>query len=197
MKPTLRSLALIVLIVIAAAPALAEGNANFLLGMRQLDEDTWDPLDQQGVFGVTVDFGGADWPIHLETGFYGSSDKEDVFDDTILVEGDLKVDVVEVFFGVNKTWDSSGSIRPFVGGGLASAGASIEVDTPFGDVDDDDSSLGAYAHGGVFWRLGQRFNIGFDARFLTGTDLTVFDEDVDVDYLQAGLVLGFGWPKSQ
>ena len=195
MKPTLRSLALIVVIALATAPALAEGNANFLIGVRQLDEDLWDPLDQQVVGGGTVDFGGADWPIHLETGFYGSSDKED--DDSLLLGAEVTVNVAEFFFGVNKTWEPGGNIRPYVGGGLASAAADVEIDTSIGDVDDDDSSLGAYVHGGVFWRLGKRFNIGFDARVLTGTDLTLFDEDFDVDYFQGGLVLGFGWPASK
>ena len=197
MKPTLRSLALMIVIAIAAAPALAEGNANFLLGVRQLDEDVWDPLDQQGAFGVTVDFGGAEWPIHLETGFYGSADEEDVFDNFLLLEGELSASVAEFFFGVNKTWETSGKTRPFVGGGLATVTTDIELDTPIGDADDDDSSLGAYVHGGVFWRLGKRFNLGLDARILTGTDLTLFDEDIDADYFQGGLVLGFGWPASK
>ena len=195
MKPTLRSLALMIVLAIAAAPALAEGNANFLIGGRQLDEDQWDPLDQQGVVGVTVDFGGADWPIHLETGFYGSSDDENDFGGPFDVE--VTGSVAEVFFGVNKTWEPGERIRPFVGGGLADVIADLEIDTAIGDTDDDDSSLGAYVHGGVFWRLGKRFNIGLDARIVTGTDITLFTEDGDADYFQGGLVLGFGWPASK
>ena len=197
MRPTLRSLTLMIVIALAAAPALAEGNANFLIGARQLDEDVWEPLDQHTAFGATVDFGGAEWPIHVEAGFHLSGDEEEVFDDSLLLEGELTLGVAEFSFGVNKTWEPGGSIRPFVGGGLSSVAADLELDTPIGDADDDDSSLGAYVHGGVFWRLGKRFNIGFDARILTGTDLTILDEDVDVDYVQGGLLLGFGWPASQ
>ena len=193
MEPILRSLALIVGIAIAAAPVLAEGSANFLVGLRQLDEELWDPLDQQGAFGVTVDFGGAEWPIHLETGFYGSGE-QDLFIDNFTLQGDVSANVAELFLGVNKTWEPGGSIRPFVGGGLTTASVNVEI---LGNVEDDDSSLGAYVHGGVYWRLGKRFNLGLDARILTGTDLTVFDADVDVDYVQGGLILGFGWPASK
>jgi len=103
-----------------------------------------------------------------------------------------------VFFGVNKTWDL-GKTHPFVGGGIASVVATLDLESvPFSlGQDDDDQSLGAYFHVGVFSRLGSRFNIGVDGRFLGGTDLTLFDEDTDVDYVQLGLVLGFGWPATK
>ena len=196
MRSRQRWLVLLVL-ALAVAPAFAAGNANFLLGTRGLDEDQWDPVDQQGVFGVTVDFGAADWPVHMETGVYGSAD-DDTIDDTILGPVDVTVSVGEVFFGVNKTWGASKNIKPFVGAGLASVVADVELDSAlFGDDSEDDQSLGFYAHGGVFFRLGSRFNIGVDGRFLGGTDITLGGEDTDVDYLQLGLVLGFGWPKSK
>jgi len=198
MKRRLRSLAVLVVIATVAGPVLAAGNANFLIGGRALDEDQWEPVDQHGVFGVTVDFGGADWPVHIEAGFYASADEETVFDDTLLLEADLTAAVAEFCFGVNKTFEPGEKIRPFIGGGLASVAADAELDSEIlGSVDDDDSSLAAYVHGGVFWRLGKRFNIGLDGRIVTGTDLTLFEEDIDADYVQLGLVLGFGWPASQ
>lgn len=36
--------------VICASPAVAEGNANVVLGSRSLDEDFWTPTDSQDVF---------------------------------------------------------------------------------------------------------------------------------------------------
>lgn len=185
-------------LMLAAGPVFAAGNANFLLGGRGLDEGEWEPVDQHSVFGVTVDFGGADWPVHMETGFYGSG-ADDRAEDLFVGGVDVTVAVGEAFFGVNKTWGLSGNVRPFVGGGLASVVAAVELDSvtfPLSE-DDDDQSLGAYVHGGVFWRLGPRFNIGVDGRFLGGTDLTLFGEDTDVDYVQLGLVLGFGWPAAK
>jgi len=187
----------VAVVMLAVGPAFAAGNANFLIGGRGLDEDLWDPVDDHSVFGVTVDFGGAEWPVRIETGFYGSA-AEDTVDDALLGGIDVTLTVAEFFFGVNKTWTPAGKVRPFVGGGLASVIADIELDTAFfGGTDDDDQSLGAYVHGGVFWRLGPKFNIGLDGRVMTGTDLTLFDSETDVDYVQLGLVLGFGWPAAK
>ncbi len=181
------------LLAILATPALAGGNANFVLGIRGLDEDFWDPVNGQAVIGATVDFGKEAWPVHLETGIQISVGAEENFIGTADVAGA----VTEVDFGVNKTWVTKSSMRPYIGGGLAAVGAHITIDTPGGDIDDDDSTGGLYFHGGVYWRIGSRFNIGVDGRFLVGTDVTLFGEEGDADYVQLGMVLGWGWPGTQ
>lgn len=187
-----------ILCVAVATPALADGNANFNLGRRALDKDFWEPVEEHGVFGVTVDFGAEDWPINLEAGSQLSGAQEEEFDFFLASDVEVTAAIVEFNFGVNKTWKPKGGIRPYIGGGLASVGAAGEVDAGFfGDADDDDQSFGAYVHGGVFWRLGPRFNIGFDARALLGTEITLFGVEGDADYLQFGMLLGFGWPGSK
>ena len=106
--------------------------------------------------------------------------------------------IVELSFGVNKIWKPKGGIRPYIGGGLASVGVAGEVDGwMFGGSDDTDQSFGTYVHGEVFWRLGSRFNIGFAARAMLGTEVTLFGVEGDADYVQFGMVLGFGWPGSK
>jgi len=194
MKALRRCLAVCFALAALSVPAWAGGNANFVLGWRGLDEDYWSPVEDQAVVGVTVDFGKEGWPVFLEAGLQGSAG-----DDNVLDIGDVSVtgSVGELSFGVNKTWQPAGNIRPFIGGGLASVTATYEVDTFLGDVDDDDTSLGVYLHGGVFWRLGKRFNIGVDGRILAGTDITLFGADGDADYAQLGLVLGWGWPAGK
>ncbi len=176
-----------------AGPALAGGNANFVLGGRGLDKDLWEPVNGQAVVGVAVDFGKKDWPIHLETGIQVSVGAEEDF----FVTSDVYGSVAELDFGVNKTWETKGPARPYIGGGLATVGASYTIEAPLGDIEDDDDSGGAYFHGGVFWRIGQRFNIGIDGRFLVGTKITLFGEEGDADYVQLGMVLGWGWPASK
>src|SRR5262245_44740115 len=111
MKPSSRRLAVPVVMAIATFPLLAAGNANFLLGGRQLDEDQWDPVEEQGAFGVTVDFGGVEWPVHVEVGFYGSGADEELFDDSLLMDVDVTGGVAELCAGVNKTWMPGESIR--------------------------------------------------------------------------------------
>jgi hypothetical protein len=174
-----------------ATPALAGGNANFVLGSRGLDKDFWEPVNGQFATGVTVDFGKQEWPIHLETGIMVSVGYEEDF-----LAADITGSVSELFFGVNKTWEK-GVHRPFIGGGLSAVGASYEIDGPGGIIDDDDGAGGIYLHGGIYWRLKSRFNIGIDARLLLGTDVTLFGQEGDADYAQFGMVLGWGWPGEQ
>ena len=186
-----RWFALGTVIALCTAPALAGGNANFLLGSRGLDEDFWSPVEGQFALGATADFGKQGWPVHLETGSYVSVGYKEDFAGASDVTGSVS----EIFFGVNKTWITKGPARPFIGGGLAAVGAAYRVDNPFGgDVDDSDGSGGVYFHGGVFWRIGNRFNIGLDGRLLAGTSITLFGVDGDADYAQLGMVLGWGWP---
>jgi len=194
MKNLHRWLAVCFVLGALSVPAWAGGNANFVLGGRALDEDFWSPVDSQAVVGVTVDFGREGWPVHLETGIQGSADDDDLFDVGLVK---LTGSVAELSFGVNKTWKPKGNVRPFLGGGLASVTARLEAETPLGDVDDEDTSGGVYVHGGVFWRLGERFNIGLDGRILVGTDITLFGAEGDADYAQFGLVLGWGWPAGK
>jgi len=193
MKRIVRWLMIALAMTSVAAPAMAGGNANFILGTRGLDKDFWTPVNGQFVIGAQVDFGKMTWPIHLETGIQVSVGAEEDFIGTSDVYGS----VAELDFGVNKTWELKGQARPFIGGGLAAVGASYTIEAPLGDIDDDDDGGGAYFHGGVFWRLGKRFNIGIDGRFLVGTKITLFGEEGDADYVQLGMILGWGWPAGQ
>jgi hypothetical protein len=86
-------------------------------------------------------------------------------------------------------------IRPFIGAGASLVMANLEkASSGPGLQEDDDTGLGWYAEGGVSWRLGPHFNLGFYARVLTGTDLDLFGGDASADYLQYGPLLGWSWP---
>jgi hypothetical protein len=187
-----RTLGLLLAISMAAvAFAQAEGNANFFLGGRIMDEADWEPVDTPLASGVTVDFNIADWPINIAVGLYASND-----DDRMLV-GSTDVDFTGTFFelsvGVLKSWEVAGILRPFVGGGLVALNAEKEAGLPGGVRKDDDTSGAVYGEGGVYWRLGETLNIGVSSRVVVGTDITLGDEEFKADYFQAGLLLGWGW----
>ena len=187
---------LLLMALALARPAFAGGNANFVLGGRQLDKDFWEPMDEQSVFQATVDFGKKGWPIHLAVGVGTSAEEKDnQFNPFTATFDKLTRSVSELSFGVMKIWEPRGNIRPFVGGGLSSVTATFEDDNPtIGKITQDDTSPGFYVQGGVFWRIGTRFNIGLEARMLRGTDISIGGADGDADYDQFGLVLGWGWP---
>ncbi len=191
---------LIVILALAVVPpavlAGSNGHVNFFLGQKSLDKDDWEPVEDQPEFGAVMSFGQDDWPIHIAVDVLGSADDASMFD-PLLGDVDLTAATFEVCVGVRKIWVKN-SLHPYVGGGLALVGAAAELDSDFGDEDADDSGVGAWVGGGVFWRLGKRFNIGGDLRWSNAeVDLDFGDglvtPDLKAGGVHAGLLLGFGW----
>jgi opacity protein-like surface antigen len=188
----------------ASAPALADGNVNFLIGERRLQEDFWErtDLDRQGLFGMNFDYGQPTWPIRAMFGVHTSGAFDWDSGDNVPGFGDPEAVVVELSAGA--AWmPLQGRTRPYIGAGVSRVGAWVDLFS-----DDYDSSFAYYVHGGVFWRLGSNFNFGFDLRTLQGSDLR-FDAiklglppseypdgrlRIDADGAQISFAIGFGWP---
>lgn len=160
---------------------------DFTLGQRRLDEDDWEPLDEQAAVGFQYAQQSNGAPVGFEVGLLLS------FDDDTISGVDVEAAVGELYAGVHRSFGSSASsVRPYVGAGLALISAEIEGSSGGTSVDDDDSSPGIYAHGGVAFQAGSNFRFGIDLRLLTGTDIDLFGVSGDADYVQLGLFLGFG-----
>lgn len=153
------------------------------VGQRNLDEDDWAPLDEQTMFGIEYARETAGSPVGFEIGFQGSSDDDEV------LGTDVEATTAEIYGGVRKTFGED-VVRPYIGGGLSFISAGIDVD---GVGDDDDSSIAAYLHGGIGFQVSDLIALGLDVRFLFGSDLSIFGEDVDADYGQAAFFLGFAF----
>lgn len=179
-----------------AAPGLAraepEGNVNFLLGMHWLQDDDWGPLDEQPELGAMMDFGGSDWPIHIAVDVLasGTEEKEDGLD--------FEATIVQIGLGVRKIWEVD-SMRPFAGIGALGVRADAEIE----GFDDSDKGFGGWIDGGIFWRIGSAFNVGFAVRYATSEiELSELEEafpgsgvdDLDAGGFEAGVLLGWGWP---
>lgn len=154
-------------------------NFNVYAGQRMVNEDDWEPVEDQMVIGVEVEkydphesFG---WEAAI---FYAS-------DDGTNFGGNVSASATEFAFGIRKTMNLSGRLRPYIGIGLA--GIKAELKDAAGD--DDDSTAGVYGHGGLYWDVGQNFHLGVDVRGVFGTDVTLNGNDADVDYVQ-GAVFG-------
>lgn len=187
------------LVVVAAActlaPALADGDnhVNFLIGQKSFSDDDVDPLDSGASFGALMSFGQDDWPVHIAADVIGYADEESSGGTTI------RGVTVEGAVGVRKIWRAGGA-RPYLGAGFSVVGAAIEIeDDVFGNFEGDGTGFGPWAGAGVFWRLGSRFNLGFDVRWNRAqVDIDLDDgggtiEDVDVGGVSYALTLGFGW----
>lgn len=213
-KRLLLALALLLLLPITASRSEAKGDINFMLGFKQIDDfadlqesfSGEDDLGSQPDLGVEMTFRGADWPIGVAVDILGSARQEEVSEYAYPYFIDLEVDAstAEVDVGVRKIWELPGkAVRPYVGGGLALARGEVELT---GDAfipliglitvseSDDGTGVGYWLGGGVYWRLGERFNIGLNARYSSAeVELEDADEDVDVGGIHAGLLLGWGW----
>lgn len=178
--------ATLMLLVLNAHAAGYTGNVNFFLGQKSLDSDDWQPLDEQGEFGVLVDFKQSHWPVSVAIDILVSADEATELG--VNLEGITS----EINGGVRKIWDVSGSsIRPYIGGGLAIISADLEA-SAFTTVSDDDNSVGIWLNGGVYWTLGKSFNLGLDLRY-SRAEVTILGVDVEAGGSHAGLILGYHW----
>ena len=197
-RATARLALALTLSLAAAATAHAEwdGNVNFLVGQKWLDKDDWEPFEEQPEFGVLTSFGRPDWPVHVALDVFGSSDEREVFDPSIPAAATTRASTFELGAGVRKTWSlgKNGGTRPYVGGGIAFIDGEVEIEVFGLTTSVEDDAIGPWVSGGVFWRLGKRFNIGFDARYTSADiELAPGTGEVDAGGLHAGLLLGFGW----
>jgi len=172
--------ACVALLVLAAPSFGTDYQVNFFLGQKMLDKEDWEPAEDQSEFGAITTFGGEDWPVHIAADLLGS--QEDVTEMGI----DATASTTELDFGVRKIWGKN-KLHPFLGGGLAVINGEIEA---LG-VSVDDDGTGYWIDGGLFWRLGKRFNIGFEARY-SRADITLLGVDGDAGGEHIGLILGFG-----
>jgi opacity protein-like surface antigen len=163
------------------------GNVNFFLGQKSLDSDDWSPLDEQGEFGVLVDFRNKNWPVSIALDFLGSADDTSV--------SGIKLDAMTSEFnaGVRKIWEVQGSsVKPYLGGGIAFIRAEAEGAAFPVVVTEDDNGTGIWLNGGVYWTLGQHFNLGLDLRY-SQADVTLFGVDAKAGGSHVGLLLGYHW----
>lgn len=162
----------------AAAPS---NQLSIYLGQRALDEDDYEPVEDQAMFALEFAHEPEGSTLGWELGLAGSADESEI------LGTDVEGATGELYGGVRKTF-GSGAIRPVLGGGLSFIRSAVEVS---GVGDDDDASLAGYVHGGVQFQLSTTFSLGLDARVLFGSDLEIAGVETDADYGQLALVLGF------
>ena len=163
------------------------GNINLRLGSKSLDEDDWGPVEDQTEFGLEVDFRGQDWPVSIAMGISTSSDEGDY--DGMDIEGETD----EFYIGAKKIWESESSIvRPFIAGGICLIRGEFEGSYWGESVSDDDSSLGIWIGGGLYWTLGESFNIGLDLKY-SDAEINLYDVDGNAGGIHFAALFGYHW----
>ena len=165
------------------ATASRDNRLSIYLGQRNLDQDDYAPVDEQAMIGVEFARETAGSLVGWEVGVMGSSDEGSV------AGFDVTGNTAEIYGGVRKTF-GSGSVRPYVGGGLSVINSEVEVS---GSGSADDESLAGYAHLGVSVDVTEAFFLGLDLRVLFGSDLSIAGVNTDADYGQLALFLGWGF----
>lgn len=182
------------------SPALAEeerwtGNVNFFLGIKTLDDDDWEPIEEQGEAGISVDFRQQSWPINLVVEYlHSASDEEDavVCDSLGCFNLEAEGETSEVNIGFRKIWDSDHTVRPFLGGGVSFMKAEFTLSALGVEVSASDSGMGFWLGGGVYWTLSDHFNLGLEAKLSTA-DVNFEGIESDAGGFHLGLLAGYHW----
>jgi hypothetical protein len=186
----------VALLFVAVSPVAVKasgwtGNVNLKAGAKALDEDDWEPLEDQNEIGADIDFRMVDWPVSVTVALYGSAQKKEI--SGMDVEGKTG----ELRIGIKKIWEPDPSMRPFVGGGIAFISAENEWVNEYLSplqlkVSDDDQGTGLWVSGGVFWTIKECFNLGFELG-LSSVDVTLFNQEKKAGGAHAALLLGYHW----
>jgi opacity protein-like surface antigen len=170
-----------------AFSGMSSRHVTFLVGERQLDDDDWDPVEDQLATGVEVDGTDPDSGHGYEFGLTYSQDDDDVG------PVDVEASTFDVYGGYRYTFQPGDQgIHPYVSAGLAVIYGNVELDGPGASPDDDDTSPGAYVRAGIGFDLTENARLGIDYRHLFFTDVDIFGIS-DADFDQFMLTLGFAF----
>ena len=159
--------------------AARANRVSLLVGERSMRSSDWDPVDEHKVVAFEYVTPLSYQPLEFEVGLARSKDEHSSTDGT----------TTEGSFGLRASFAGDERLQPYVGAGISRIEA--EIDPPGND--DDDGSFAAYAHGGVLYYLSPEWFLGFDLRFLFGSDIDLFGQDMDADYTQFGVLFGFAF----
>jgi opacity protein-like surface antigen len=186
------------LFIFAQSALCVTGNVSGYLGFRALDKGEWEPVETQLQFGTLFDITPDNWPVSIAVDLLVSVGvEEDEFVDGSRTGtagfADITGSVIELDVGVRKIFNTGSGFTPYVGGGLAFASATYEIDYfSAATQDGDDSGVGIWIGAGFYLPLTNHFHLGFDARVST-VEVTLFNRDVDAGGLQLGFLVGYHW----
>jgi hypothetical protein len=187
---------LVIFVSLASAQDQWTGNVNLFGGMKLLEKDSWEPIERQPEFGVEIDFREKHWPVNIAIDIMNARSEDTVsMYDPLTGPFDMKVSgyTTEFNVGIRKIWDEFPSFRPFIGGGLSYIQAEFKGSiSGVGSASDTDSGVGIWLGGGVYFTLGEHFNLGAEIKY-SDADVTLFDVNGNAGGTHYGLLTGYHW----
>ncbi len=176
----------VLLLATTAAPALADGAINGMIGGRTMNnENFWDPLEHQASLGVMADVAmGPVLPLWWSaSGVYSGNQKGDV-------PNDISADIAEVTLGL-KLMPRNGLVRPYLGVGALRNWSSLSAQD--NTISDSDASRGWYVDGGAQFRVGSHFDVALNLRWVKDTQLMLYGVEGDADGRMLTVGAGYAW----
>ncbi|MEL6715079.1 MAG: outer membrane beta-barrel protein, partial [Planctomycetota bacterium] len=153
-----------------------EARLQVLLGGRSLDDEGFEPTDSPGVIGFEFSQVPSPGGLGFEFGVnFGFDEENDVSVPGIGV-ADLELTQAEIYAGARAEF-GQGAVRPYIGGGGTLISTTTRVQQGFLEREEDDTTLGAYLHGGIQADLNDNFFLGIDYRRVFGGEYEVGGED--------------------
>jgi opacity protein-like surface antigen len=165
------------------------GDANILVAGKHLDSGDWGVTDRMGELGVITNWTGPQWPVSLAADFLAAGDSESISRDGFTEQ---RGHTRELMLGARKIFRPDAHIRPYFGGGFDFASAELERIGPFERISDEDSGLGLWVDGGVFWTINEVLNLGVDLRF-SGANVHLLGSDRNAGGASLGVTAGYHW----
>jgi opacity protein-like surface antigen len=172
-----------------AAPALADGAVNGMIGGRTMnDENYWGPLEHNGSFGVVADLSmGPALPVWwTASAVYSGNQKGDA-------PNEVSSDVGEVTAGL-KLMPRNGLVRPYAGVGVLRNWSSISSQD--NTVSDSDTSRGWYVDGGAQFRITRHVDLLLNLRWIKDTRIVLYGVEGDADGRMLTIGAGYTWGDS-
>ena len=163
-----------------------DGNISLYLGGQAMQDSGWKNNDEDVLVagGLALDFGHRDWPINLYLGAYNASYGKG---------GDMhneRFSLSTAEFGPRYYFTKTGSVRPYISGGVAVLSANRTWDQDRRkETENVGDTVGGFANAGIMFKLGKYVNLGLD---VTAVGAGKLEYDKSGSYVRFGLTLGGG-----
>lgn len=160
-----------------------------MFGVRMLDAEEWEPVEEPKTGGLNY-MGRAGW-LHWDFSVTFGDDSSNALIGEEVVKVSTKV--WEIDLGVAKVF-RWGVVNPYLGVGLAVVNIDAEVSLDGASASEDNTTVGGYGRAGIAFEVTKSGGIiGFEGRYLVGTDVDIGDVNTDVDGFTGLVTVGFSW----